>query len=362
MDGLYGRSLSFGCSASGAGRRLKSSVESRPALTRGRCGVLRYCVGVDLGGTNIKAGLLDADAKVLSRLNIPTEVGSGRERVVGNIVAAAEQAISDAGVSRQEVAGIGIGSPGPLSHRRGLIINPGNLPCLANTPLREIVRERTGISATVENDANAAAWGEYWAGAGKGVRDLVMFTLGTGVGGGIITDNRLLRGHFENGGELGHILVNPGGRQCSCGQRGCVEAYSSAYFLARHAEELIAGGRPCCLKDRTSAGELLMAEHIVEAAQSGDELAAYVWDQACYYLAVAIVTMQHLSNPERVVLAGGLIAAGNHLLKPVRNHFRALTWKLLDDYPEICFASLGNDAGFIGAAGCAWEAYRTGDW
>lgn len=322
----------------------------------------QYCVGVDLGGTNIKAGLLDAEGNVLSRLSIPTETERGRDRVVDNIVSAAERAIAQAGIKRELVAGIGIGSPGPMSHRRGLIINPGNLPCLQDTPIREITRERTGLPTTLENDANAAAWGEYWAGAGKGVRDLVMFTLGTGVGGGIITDGRLLRGHFENGAELGHILVNPGGRLCSCGQNGCVEAYSSAYNLARHAEELIAGGRHSSLEARTDAGEMLMAEHIVEAAQEGDDLATYVWDRACYYLAVATVTMQHLSNPERVVLAGGLIAAGEYLLESVRRHFRALTWKLLDDFPEIRFAALGNDAGVIGAAGCAWEAHRLNDW
>ena len=321
-----------------------------------------YCVGVDLGGTNIKAGLLDDQARILSSFSVPTEVDKGNEVVVNNIVGAAERAIKEAGVRRDEVVGIGIGSPGPLSHRQGTIINPGNLPSLKNTPIREIMTKRTGIRCTLENDANAAAWGEYWAGAGKGVTDLVMFTLGTGVGGGVIVNGRMLRGYFENGAELGHIIVNPGGRQCSCGQLGCVEAYSSAYFLARHAEDLIKAGRPSVLKQRMDAGQMLMAEHIVEAAKAGDEVAQKVWHDACYYLAVATVTMQHATNPERVVMAGGLIAAGDFLLEPIRRHFRELTWKLLDDFPDIRFATLGNDAGFIGAAGCAWAADRTGDW
>jgi glucokinase len=321
-----------------------------------------YCVGVDLGGTNIKAGLLDAEAKVLSRLSVPTEVERGRNHVVDNIVTAAERAIEAAGVKKGEVVGIGIGSPGPMSHRRGLVINPGNLPCMQNVPLRDILKERTGIPATLENDANAAAWGELWAGAGRGVQDLVMFTLGTGVGGGVITEGRLLRGYFENAAELGHIVVNPGGRRCSCGQLGCVEAYSSAYNLARYAEELIRGGKASSLKLLVDAGELVMAEHVVQAARDGDELASKVWEEAAYYLAVTIVTMQHVANPQRVVLAGGLTAAGEFLLEPVRRHFHELTWKLLDDFPEICFATLGNDAGFIGAAGCAWEAARLNEW
>ncbi len=319
---------------------------------------MAYCVGIDLGGTNIKAGLLDEQARVRCKFSIPTETERGEEQVVRNIATAVERAIAESGVSRGEVRGIGIGSPGPLSHKEGVVIQPGNLPCLRNVPLTRYISEKTGIRTTLENDANAAAWGEYWAGAGKGVTDLVMFTLGTGVGGGVITDGRLLRGYFENGAELGHMLVQPGGRLCSCGQRGCVEAYSSAYFLARWAEDLIAEGRPSVLKQRVDDGEMLMAEHIVEAAKAGDELAAYVWDRACYYLAVACVIMQHVTNPQRIVMAGGLIAAGDFLLEPIHRHFQELTWQLLKDHPEISFATLGNDAGFIGAAGCAWEAFR----
>ncbi len=321
-----------------------------------------YYVGVDLGGTNIKAGVCDVEGKVLSHLSVPTQVDHGRDQVVANIAGAAEQAISLAKVARADVAGIGIGSPGPMSHRRGLVINPGNLPCMQNTPLRDIIRQKTGIPTTLENDANAAAFGEYWAGAGKGVKDLVMFTLGTGVGGGVIAEGKLLRGYYENGSELGHILVQPGGRLCSCGQRGCVEAYSSAHFLARHAEDLIASGKPSSLKKYTDAGQMVMAEHVVAAAKAGDEVAQKAWHDACYYLAVTIVTMQHVSNPQRVVLAGGLIAAGDYLLEPVRRYFHELTWRLLDDYPEILLAGLGNDAGFIGAAACAWDAHRTGEW
>lgn len=327
-----------------------------------------YCVGVDLGGTNIKAGLLDANARVLSSFSIPTEVDKGNEVVVNNIVSAAERAVQEAGVPKAEVLGIGIGSPGPMSHRKGLIINPGNLQSLKNTPIRDIMRKRTGIQCTLENDANAAAWGEYWAGAGKDVTDMVMFTLGTGVGGGVIVDGKMIRGYFENGAELGHIIVNPGGRQCSCGQKGCVEAYSSAYYLARHAEELIRAGQSSSLQQYMGGNQMVLAEQVVEAAKAGDAVAQKAWHDACYYLAVATVTMQHVSNPQRVVMAGGLIAAGDFLLHPLRKMFRELTWKLLDDspelqdFPEILFATLGNDAGFIGAAGCAWEATRTGDW
>ena len=319
-----------------------------------------YFVGVDLGGTNIKAGLVDENAVVKTSFSIPT--GQGAEAVVKNLIDAAERAISQAEVDRKDVVGIGIGSPGPMSHKLGMVINPGNLPGMKNVRVREMVSRATGLPVTLENDANAAAWGEFWAGAGKGATDFVMFTLGTGVGGGIITEGRLLRGYYENGGELGHILVQPGGRRCSCGQPGCLEAYSSAYFLARRAEEFIAEGRPSSLKVIVDRGEQIMAEQVVTASKQGDELAKQVWDEACYYLAVACVNLQHATNPQRVVLAGGLIAAGDYLIEPIRRHFKELTWKLLDDYPQILFATLGNDAGFIGAAGCAWQANRINDW
>ncbi|MBN1489129.1 MAG: ROK family protein [Phycisphaerae bacterium] len=321
-----------------------------------------YWIGVDLGGTNIKAGLLDGDARVLTSFSVPAGIEKGRDHVVAQIALAAERAITEAKVSRRAVLGIGIGSPGPMSHRQGLVINPGNLSCMKNTPLRDIIVERTGIRTTLENDANAAAWGEFWAGAGKDVRDMVMFTLGTGVGGGIIVAGNLLRGHFENGAELGHMIVQPGGRRCSCGQHGCVEAYASAGNVAARAAELIREGEASSLKARLDAGEAVRCEHVEAAAKAGDALAGRVWDDACRYLALACITMQHATNPERIVLAGGMINAGDFLLKPLREYVRSLTWTLLDDAPEVMFATLGDDAGFIGAAGCACHAHETGDW
>ncbi len=322
----------------------------------------KYCVGIDLGGTNLKAGLVDGDGKVLSKFSVPAGIEKGTEHVVSTIAGAVERAIRDGGARTEDVVGVGIGSPGPMSHRRGLVINPGNLPCMKNVPLRDEITKRTGLRSTLENDANAAAWGEYWAGAGKGVRDMVMFTLGTGVGGGVIHNGNLLRGHFENGGELGHIIVQPGGRQCSCKQYGCVEAYSSASNLAARMAEEIRAGKPSSLKAMLDRGEEIRAEHVERAALAGDKLAEMIWDDACRYLGIACVIMQHTTNPERIVFAGGMINAGQPLLDRIRGHFRKQTWVLLDDFPEIMFATLGDDAGMIGAAGCAWHAHETGDW
>lgn len=322
----------------------------------------KYCVGIDLGGTNIKAGLFDRDAKSLSKFPIPTGVEKGRDHVVSQIISAIQRAIGDAKVGGDDVVGVGMGSPGPMSHRNGMIINPGNLPCLRDTPICAIIKERTGLRATLENDADAAAYGEFWGGAGRGIRDMVMFTLGTGVGGGVITQGRMLRGHFEAAAELGHIIVQPGGRRCSCNQLGCLEAYSSAGNIAARTAEEIRAGKASSLKARLDRGEELRTEHVVEAAKAGDALASMVWDDACRYLAMACVIMQHVTNPQRVVLAGGMINAGDFLLNRIRKHRDELTWNLIDDRPEIMFATLGDDAGVIGAAGCAWAANDTGEW
>ena len=178
----------------------------------------------------------------------------------------------------------------------------------------------------------------------------------------MIAEGNLLRGHFENGGELGHIIVQPGGRQCSCRQYGCLEAYSSAGNLAARVVEEIRAGRSSSLKAMVDRGEEIRAEHVDKGACAGDRLAEQVWDDACRYLAIACVVMQHVTNPERVVFAGGMINAGKPLLDRINRHFRELTWALLDDFPEIMFATLGDDAGMIGAAGCAWRADATGDW
>ncbi|HUW84388.1 MAG TPA: ROK family glucokinase [Phycisphaerae bacterium] len=321
----------------------------------------RYFVGIDLGGTNVKAGLVDEQAHVKSKLSIETEADGGVDHVIGRIGQAVELAIRQADVPQSAVTGVGIGSPGSMSHKAGIIISPPNLPGWHNVPLRDRVREVSGLPTVLENDANAAAWGEFWAGAGKDITDMVMFTLGTGVGGGVIIDGRLVRGHFDNGAELGHMIVVPDGEPCGCGQKGCLEAYSSAAATARRAVAAIEAGEASSLKLQIDAGQQIKSQQVEQAARDGDALADRIWDEACYYLATACINMQHFSNPQRVVLAGGMIGAGDFLLDRVRKHAEAMTWHAADDLPEIIFATLGNDAGLIGAAGSAHAAWREGE-
>jgi glucokinase len=304
-------------------------------------------IGIDLGGTNIKAGLVDEHQGLRSRREIPTEAERGCDHVIARLITLARELRQQLPASAESPA-VGIGVPGPLDHARGIVHHAPNLPGWVNVPLRERLQRELGLPVCVENDANAAAFGEFVAGAGRDVRDMVMLTLGTGIGGGVVLDGKLWRGSFDNAGEIGHMIVEIGGRPCPCGQHGCLERYASATAIAQRYAEETAG--------RAGAAEAPAgpdAEEVLRRGESGDARAARIWDEACRYLAVACVNIQHLFNVQRIVLAGGLIQAGERLLDPLRRHFERLTWRIAPDHPQIALATLGNDAGLVGAAALA---------
>jgi glucokinase len=210
----------------------------------------------------------------------------------------------------------------------------------------------------LENDANAAAYGEFLCGAGKGSKDMVLLTLGTGVGSGIIVGGRLLYGSHEIGGELGHIILVPGGELCGCGQRGCLERYCSATFMALLATRMIRDGRDSSLKSLLESKGMIDTRDIKAAGKAGDPLAEEVWDRGTYYLALGCVNICRIFDPERIVFSGGLTKAGEDLMVPLTKHFAQLHWTLTPIRTELRIAELGNDAGVIGAAGVAWRAFR----
>ena len=202
-----------------------------------------YFLGVDLGGTNIVVGLLDDQGIVLARRSEPTQVELGPDSAIERIGQSCEALLAQCQVPLGQLGAVGVGSPGPLSVRQGVIINPGNLPGFSNLPIRALLSARLKAPVVLENDANSACWGEFWMGAGKDVTDMVMFTLGTGIGGGIVCNGELVHGSGDNGAELGHMIIEPGGRLCTCGQRGCLEAYASATATAaRPARRLSTAG------------------------------------------------------------------------------------------------------------------------
>jgi len=322
----------------------------------------KLTVGIDLGGTNLECGIVTEQGTVLHRATRRTQPERGPEPVLDDMAGLIESVIGQVGASPDEVVGIGIGAPGPLSHRDGIIYKAANLPGWENVRVPRGIIKRVGLPATLENDGNVAAYGEFWAGAAKGVNNMLAITLGTGVGAGALIDGELVHGHFENALELGHTIVDPGGRPCSCGQHGCLERYCSASSLGRQAVEEMERGTESSLAEHVEAGRPLGSRAVADAARGGDELACRIWDDACHFLAVGCVNVQHTFNPQMIVLGGGMSRAGDFLLDRVRYHLDALKWHLHDDLPEVVIGQLDNNAGVIGAAGCALRSYTDGVW
>ena len=318
-----------------------------------------WCIGIDFGGTFIKLGLLDRQLQLASVAEIPTPARPGD--IVPAIVAGAGQLMSRHNVQASDVAGVGIGSPGPLDAKEGVIIALPNIPGMENLPIRDMVRDQLKTPVILENDANVAGYGEWIAGAGKGTRNMVFLTLGTGVGSGLIVEGRMVAGDHGVGAECGHIIVQPEGELCGCGQRGCLERYSSASYIAerveRRVKEAAYGG---VLKELLTKQGKLTTKDIVAAANAGDELARTMWDEGMYYLALGCISICRILDPQQIVLGGGMAQAGDDLLGPVTRHFLRQHWRLTKPLTRIVLAELGNNAGIIGAAGLAWEAFGGG--
>jgi glucokinase len=314
-------------------------------------------VGVDLGGTNIKAGLLDPSARVIASQSIPTKAEGGPDVVIDRICRIICQTAELGGVKLADVAAVGVGSPGTMDIPAGVVLDPPNLPGWKDVPLIARISAQVGVRCVLENDANAAAWGEFWAGAGREVDSLVMFTLGTGIGGGIIVDGRVLHGASSCGGEVGHMQIVEDGRRCGCGRRGCLEAYASASATAARAIEALADRKvQSTLRQYYGAGQRLTSRHVYEQAVAGDALAMRIFDGTARYLAMGMMNLSMIVDPERFVLAGGMIAAGDFLLDPVRRYFKQMAFERPAENTQIVYATLGNNAGFIGAAGVAMKA------
>jgi len=321
----------------------------------------KFSIGIDLGGTFVKAALLSEGAALAAKATVPTPADKGPDGVIDAMAAAARKVMAEAKVNAAEVAGVGIGSPGPLDLEGGVVIGMPNIPGFQNVPIRDRLAKALGMPAVLENDANVAALGELLAGSGQGVRDLVLLTLGTGVGSGIIVDGQLVHGAHGLGGEIGHMIVQPDGEPCGCGQRGCLERYASATYLAQYARRLIEQeGRASSLAAVLAEAGEITGKDVGDARLAGDELAAEVWARAVGYLAVACVTICRMLDPERILFGGGMANAGEELMGPLRARFERLTWNLADNRTSLALASLGNDAGVIGAAGVAWRRFGNG--
>lgn len=315
----------------------------------------RWIVGVDLGGTNIVVGLLPMEGgEVLGLHSLPTEPGRGAKFVVDRICQMVERSIAEVleaqGGTRDDVAGVGIGSPGPLDRATGTVINTPNLGW-RNFPLRDLISNALHLPATLDNDANCAGYGEWWLGAGRGTRSLVGLTLGTGIGGGIVLNGEIYHGCSDAAGEIGHMTIEANGRRCKCGNYGCLEQYASGPAIAQRAVEGIEAGAESLLTDLVHGRlEDITAATVYEATVQGDPYANEVMKDTAKFLGAGVASIINILNPQMVVIAGGVTRAGEHLFEPLRAEVRRRAFKSAQECCRIVSAELPGTAGVVGAA------------
>ncbi len=302
-------------------------------------------VGVDIGGTKIAAGVVSPEGRLLNEVMYPT--ANARERLLSTIA----EAITE--VQRgYEVGGVCLAVPGFILARENKVLSAVNLEAIEGIPLKEELGGRTRLPVTVENDANAAAWGEFRFGVGKDVDDLVFVTLGTGVGGGVISHGVLLSGARGMGGELGHITVQPAGPRCGCGNHGCLEALASGTAIARRARE-VANQHPDSALGRLAMARTPLGEDVLDLARKGDEAALEVLREAGIWLGIGLATFVNIFDPEVIAIGGGLSEAGDLVLEAARRELRLRSTSPSRDWVEIRKATLGARSGMLGAAALA---------
>lgn len=317
----------------------------------------RTYVGLDVGGTTMKAGVVTDEGKLLAHVSVPTRSELGQDHGLATMANCIRDAATAAGLTMDQISAIGVATPGSMDLKTGIIIEPPNLKPWRNVPVRLYIADTFGKPTAFQNDANAAALGECWVGAGRDSCSLVLFTLGTGIGGGIVLDGKIHEGAHSHGGELGHAKIDTiNGRLCTCGHRGCLEAYASATAVVNRTMEALNAGRSSSLR----ADNSLTAKKIFDAATSGDPLAKEIVDRTADYLAVGIANAIHTIDPEMICLGGGMIKAGDWFLQMIKKYVpdHAFAWPATR--VSIRYAELGNHAGMIGAARCAdqvWSRY-----
>ncbi|MBQ6825152.1 MAG: ROK family protein [Clostridia bacterium] len=310
-----------------------------------------YKLGIDLGGTNIVASVVDDNFKIISTAKRKTNCPRPADEIVADMAAVALEAIELAGIKKEEIDGAGVGSPGSIDPENGIVVYSNNLGFF-DLPLSKMLKEKTGIDFYLENDANAAAYGELLAGAGKGAKNFIMITLGTGVGGGVIIDGKIYSGSNHAGAELGHTVIAMDGEMCSCGRQGCFEAYASATALIRQTKQAMIKYPDTVMWDLVDGDiKVVNGRTAFDAMRKGDKAGKAVVDKYIEYLAVGIANNVNIFQPEILCIGGGISKEGDNLIVPLgeilegENYARNIPNKV-----EVKVAKLGNDAGIIGAA------------
>ncbi|QIZ68361.1 ROK family glucokinase [Geobacillus subterraneus] len=306
----------------------------------------QWLAGIDLGGTTIKMAFVTTSGDIVHKWEIPTNISNHGEHIVADIARSLDETLAALGETKERLLAIGIGAPGPVEEETGMLYEAVNLGW-TNYPLKQQLEAATALPVAVDNDANIAALGEMWKGAGGGARHLLFVTLGTGVGGGVIANGAIVRGTNGAGGEIGHMaMIADGGAPCNCGKTGCLETIASATGIVRIANEKLMGDeRPSALR-----GGEVTAKAVFDAAKAGDALALEVVDEVTRCLGLALANAANVTNPEKIVIGGGVSKAGDILVKHVAVHFRRFAFPRVAAGAEIALATLGNDAGVIGGA------------
>jgi len=306
----------------------------------------KLVVGIDMGGTNIRLALVSEDGVATNSVKYNTSAHEGKDIVIGRLSAATSEIISE-GRRHGTVVGVGIGAPGLIEN--GVVRNSPNLPGWKEVPLQRLLEETLSLPVVLENDANAVAYGERSMGAGKGFNSLICITLGTGVGGGVILDGKIWRGAFGMAGEVGHMIVEPEGVKCSCGNRGCLESYSSATAIVRMAKEAVSRG------DASWDINNLTTETLDAAARGGDMVAAALFAGAGRELGIGIASLLHILNPEAVIIGGGVAKAWDLFYPFLAEEIKNRCFREVAERTKILPASLGDSAGMLGVAKLAFE-------
>jgi glucokinase len=318
--------------------------------------VSAYAVGVDVGGTKISAGVVDANGKILASFYTRAHAGHPPPLVIDGIEEGFHDVLAQLALGRENVQGVGIGCAGHVNGAAGIVLTNSNLPDWENVPLRDIVTKRLGLPVTVDNDTKCAALGEYTFGAGRGSRYMCYVTFSTGYGMALIIDGKLYRGVIGTAGEIGHTVIVPNGELCTCGKRGCVMAYASGLALSRMACERVRAGEPTQLRETCGdSPEYVSGEAIGEAARCGDRVALELVQSAGRYFGMSLANIIEALNPEVIVIGGGLARIGPVLLDPCFQAMRENIHPVLIGVTRIVQAQLGDNAGLLGAAALVWE-------
>ncbi|MEH7074036.1 ROK family glucokinase [Neobacillus drentensis] len=311
----------------------------------------KWIVGVDLGGTTTKLAFVTFDGVIVHKWEIPTDNTDEGKNITINIAKTIDEKLNELGQTKDQLIGIGMGAPGPVNYEKGILLNVVNLGWPDNYPLKESLEAATSLPAAIENDANCAALGEMWMGAGGGAKDLVCVTLGTGVGGGVIAGGRVVQGINGAAGEIGHITAVPtGGGQCNCGKTGCLETVASATGIVRLARLELAKGLESELSAKMTENGTFTAKDVIDAARNNDRLAKSVMNEVSFHLGFVLASIANTLNPEKIVLGGGVSKAGEFLLNPVKSNFEKYAFSAVRDSTKLALATLGNDAGVLGSA------------